>query len=203
MTDLFYVFGIALTVMALVVSFFGLRSERFPDSRAAYTGVLGLMVVLVVASCGFAVALSREEADHRSEEIAEFRAEEAEAQAEAEGAETPPPEGEPPQDAPEEEIQPAPAETVELTSPADGSLVFEPTTLEAGVGEVEINYTNPSPVPHNVAIEADGETVAQGATVSGGDAAAATADLEAGDYVYYCSIPGHREAGMEGQLTVE
>jgi plastocyanin len=203
MTDLFYVFGIALTVMALVISFLGLRSERFPGSRAAYTGVLGLMVALVVASCAFAVALSREEAEHRSEEVAEFRAEQAEVQAEAEEAATPPPEGEPPPDAPEEEVEGEQPETLELTSPADGALVFEPTTLEARAGEVELNYTNPSPVPHNVAIEAEGETVAQGATVSGGDAAAATASLEPGEYIFYCSIPGHRESGMEGDLTVE
>jgi plastocyanin len=201
MTDLFYVFGIALTVMALIVSFYGLRSERFPDSRAAYTGVLGLMAALVVGSCAFAVALSREEAEHRSEEVAEFRAEEAEEQAEESA--TPPPEGEPPPDAPEEEVEGEQPETLELTSPADGALVFEPTTLEARAGEVELNYTNPSPVPHNVAIEAEGETLAQGATVSGGDAAAATASLEAGSYIFYCSIPGHRESGMEGELTVE
>src|SRR5688500_7246752 len=198
MTDLFYVFGIALTVMALVISFFGLRSARFPDSRAAYTGVLGLMVALVVASCAFAVALLREEAEHRSEEVAEFRAEQAEVQAEAEEAATPASEGEPPPDAPEEEVEGEQPETLELTSPADGALVFEPTTLEARAGEVELNYTNPSPVPHNVAIEAEGETIAQGATVSGGDAAAATASLESGEYIFYCSIPGHRESGMEG-----
>ena len=58
-------------------------------------------------------------------------------------------------------------------------------------------------MPHNVAIESEGETIAQGATVSGGDAAAAIASLEPGEYIFYCSIPGHRESGMEGDLTVE
>ena len=202
MSDLFYVFGIGLTLMALVLSFVGLRSESFPSSRGLYVGVLGVMGVLVVASCAFAVVLSREEAEHREEEVAEFEAEQLEAE-EAAAAEEPaedpgtaPPEGEAPI---ETEVE---AETLDLTSPEDGALVFDPETLEAQTGEVSIDYTNPSEVPHNVAIEGNGEELAQGPTVTGGDSGAATVALEPGEYVYFCSIPGHRESGMEGTLTV-
>ena len=200
MSDLFYVFGIALTVMALVLSFIGLRSERFPGSRAVLTAVIGVMGALVVASCAFAVVLSREEADHRAEEIAEFNAEQEEAEEAATDEEDPgtTPAAEEPQIETEADV-----ETVELTSPETGDLVFDPESLEARVGEVAIDYTNPSEVPHNVAIEGDGEELAQSETVTGGDSAAATVALEAGEYVYYCSIPGHREAGMEGTLTVQ
>jgi plastocyanin len=200
MSDLFYVFGIALVVLALIVSFAGLRMENFPGSRGVLTAVLGIMGALVVASCAFAVVLSREEADHRAEEVAEFNAEQEEAEEAATDEEDPgtTPAAEEPQIETE-----AGVETVELTSPETGDLVFEPESLEARVGEVAIDYTNPSEVPHNVAIEGDGEELAQSETVTGGDSATATVALEAGEYVYYCSIPGHREAGMEGTLTVE
>jgi plastocyanin len=200
MSDLFYVFGIALVVLALIVSFAGLRMENFPGSRGVLTAVLGIMGALVVASCAFAVVLSREEADHRAEEVAEFNAEQEEAEEAATDEEDP---GTTPA-AQEPQIETeAGVETVELTSPETGDLVFEPESLEARVGEVAIDYTNPSEVPHNVAIEGDGEELAQSETVTGGDSATATVALEAGEYVYYCSIPGHREAGMEGTLTVE
>jgi plastocyanin len=200
MSDLFYVFGIALVVLALIVSFAGLRMENFPASRGVLTAVLGIMGALVVASCAFAVVLSREEADHRAEEVAEFNAEQEEAEEAATDEEDPgtTPAAEEPQIETE-----AGVETVELTSPETGDLVFEPESLEAPVGEVAIDYTNPSEVPHNVAIEGDGEELAQSETVTGGDSATATVALEAGEYVYYCSIPGHRQAGMEGALTVE
>lgn len=201
MSDLFYVFGIALVVLALVISFVGLRSERFPASRGLYAAGLGIMGALVVASCAFAVVLSREEADHREEEVAEFEAEQEEAAEAAEAEEDPgtTPAGQEPQIETEAEAQ-----TLELTSPATGDLLFEPEELEARVGEITIEYTNPSEVPHNVAIEGPaGEELAQGETVTGGATGPATAALEAGEYAYFCSIPGHREAGMEGVLTVD
>lgn len=211
MGDVFYFVGIGLTVMALVISFLGLRSERFPASRGIYAAVLGLMTALVVTTCAFAVVLAREEAEHREEEQAHEAEAAAEEEDQAAAGEGEAGAGEPDQEqgggaaGEDEQVEQEPdaPEPVEVSSPADGGLVFEPDALEAAAGIVEVAYTNPSPVPHNVAIEVDGQTEAESEVVTGGDTASATAELEAGEYVFFCAVPGHREAGMEGTLTVE
>jgi cytochrome c oxidase subunit 2 len=101
------------------------------------------------------------------------------------------------------EEAPVQGEPLQITSPESGDLVFEPTELEAPAGEVTIEYTNPSAVPHNVAIEGPGgDALSEGEIVADGALSTASGELDPGDYVFYCSVPGHREAGMEGSLTV-
>jgi len=192
MNDLFYVFGIALTVMAVIVAFVGMRMAKFP-SRPVMIGTLALMAFLVVGTLSFGISLAREEHEIREAEIFEYRAEQAEEVEEGE---------EPISEQPTDE-EPVQGGDLALTSPDAGDLLFEPEALDAEAGEVVLTYTNPSEVPHNVAIEGDGEELAQSETVTGGDSADATAELEPGEYVFYCSVPGHREAGMEGDLTVK
>ena len=77
MTDLFFVFGISLTIMAVVLAFVGMRMENFP-SRGAMIGGLVFMAFLVVGSAAWAVALGREELEHREVEIAEYQEQQAE-----------------------------------------------------------------------------------------------------------------------------
>ena len=88
-----------------------------------------------------------------------------------------------------------------LASPSDGSLKFDKTTLDAKAGTVTINYDNPSTTAHAVAIEGNGvEQSSQTVTAS---KTSVTADLKPGTYTFYCPVPGHRQAGMEGTLTVK
>ncbi|HEV2857514.1 MAG TPA: plastocyanin/azurin family copper-binding protein [Solirubrobacterales bacterium] len=82
------------------------------------------------------------------------------------------------------------------------ALAFDKESLTAKAGKVTIDFENPSAIPHNVVIEEDGKELAGFEPISEGEKAA-TADLKAGTYTYYCSVPGHRQAGMEGQLTVK
>ncbi len=193
---LFYVFGIALVLSALGVSALGLRSESFPSSRVVLAGVVAYFVALVGATGTFAVLNARDEQSKRDAEHAETAAavpagdEQTTATTTTTGTTTttPPAQGG--------------GETLKLSSPADGSLVFEPSKLTAKAGSVTIDYDNPSPVDHSVAIEAGGETLDE-SEIAADTTLTATADLEPGRFVYYCTVPGHREAGMVGTLTVK
>jgi plastocyanin len=88
-----------------------------------------------------------------------------------------------------------------LAAPSDGSLKFDKTTLTAKSGKVTINFDNPSSTPHGVAVEGNGvdkdsKTVTNSKT-------SLTVDLKPGKYTFYCPVPGHRQAGMQGTLTVQ
>jgi plastocyanin len=90
-----------------------------------------------------------------------------------------------------------------LSLQADPSqLKFDKSALSAKAGKVTIAMKNPSQVQHDVAIEGNGVNV-QGAIVGNGGTSTATASLKAGTYTFFCSVDGHRQAGMQGTLTVK
>jgi len=91
--------------------------------------------------------------------------------------------------------------TVAVSSPADGSLKFDQSSLSAKAGKVTFNFKNPSQVPH--AFEVEGQGVEEETDVITESEASVTVDLKPGTYTYYCPVGQHRSAGMEGELTVE
>jgi plastocyanin len=88
-----------------------------------------------------------------------------------------------------------------VSSPADGALKFDQSELTAPAGEVTFTYSNPSQVPHAFEVEGNGVEEETETITEGEDSV--TVQLEAGEYVYYCPVGSHRQAGMEGTLTVE
>jgi plastocyanin len=91
--------------------------------------------------------------------------------------------------------------TLQLAADPDGALRYDKTTLEAPAGKVTIVLTNDSSVEHDVAIEGNGVDV-QSDLVDNGGTSDASATLTAGTYTFFCTVPGHEEAGMKGTLTV-
>jgi plastocyanin len=98
---------------------------------------------------------------------------------------------------------PAGGATVKFEADPGGALAFTATDVTAKAGDDTIEFDNPSSTPHNVVVENEsGDQVASTDTISD-STTSTTADLKPGTYTFYCSIPGHREAGMEGTLTVK
>jgi plastocyanin len=84
-----------------------------------------------------------------------------------------------------------------------GQLKFTKDSLSAKAGKVTIHFANMSSVPHNMTIQqgTNGKQVGATPTFSGGTKTL-TVNLKPGTYTFYCSVPGHRQAGMQGTLTV-
>ena len=92
-------------------------------------------------------------------------------------------------------------ETIALAAPADGSLKFDKSELEAKAGTVTIDFDNPSDVPH--AVEIDGNGVSEKSDTVTGAETSVTADLQPGEYKFFCPVGNHAAAGMGGVLTVK
>jgi plastocyanin len=93
--------------------------------------------------------------------------------------------------------------TVSFEADPGGELAYTATEATAKAGKVTVDFNNPQGLTHDVAIENEkGETVGKTELIADGEDST-TVDLKPGTYHYYCTVPGHREAGMEGTLTVK
>jgi plastocyanin len=92
--------------------------------------------------------------------------------------------------------------TLALVADPGGAPRFDRTRAAVLAGRVTVRLTNDSSVEHNVTIAEDSETLGATRTITG-STDSFTLELAPGDYVYFCSVPGHRASGMEGTLSVE
>lgn len=84
---------------------------------------------------------------------------------------------------------------------AETSLKFDATQWSSTEGDITFVYTDEGDIRHTLLIE--GHEDEFGLAVStAGETDEGTINLPPGSYTLYCSIKGHREAGMEGTLTV-
>ena len=96
----------------------------------------------------------------------------------------------------------AEAEGGTLSIPVGQGLTYEFADAVAPPGALTIESVNEQPVEHNIAVDGGGVDEI-GDIVTNGGTSTVEVDLEPGEYSFYCSVPGHRDGGMEGTLTVE
>lgn len=192
----FHIVGGILALWALVLSALGVMRDDFPGKGAGQKVVMAISTVLVVGAIGTAIGTAQNEPKGGAEAAKPAETGGPTPGTGANAGQQPGGQG---QSAPAG----APAKQLLISADPTGQLRFDKDTLEASAGPVKITMNNPSPVPHDVALEGPGGIAETGKIVPKGGASEVEATLKAGTYTYFCSVPGHRAAGMEGTLTVK
>jgi plastocyanin len=176
----FHVVGVLLALWALVVSGLGVTRPDFPGKGAGQKVVMAISAVLVAGAIGTAIGTAKDAPKEHAATAASQPGGNAKP-AKPQGT----------------------VKTLLLSADPSGQLKFDKTSLQATPGNVRITLSNPSPVPHNISLQGPGGVNAQGATVPHGGSSQVSVTLKAGTYTFFCSVPGHRQAGMQGTLTVK
>src|SRR3954453_21501167 len=92
--------------------------------------------------------------------------------------------------------------TLEIDADPNGQLAFVTDKAAAPAGALTLESKNASSTPHNIALEGNGVND-EGPVVQGGKVSSVKVTLKSGTYTFFCSVPGHRDAGMEGKITVK
>ena len=73
--------------------------------------------------------------------------------------------------------------------------------LPVHAGKVTFDVKNDGNIPHDLVVEGNG-VKAKTPLLDGGQSKTLEVDLKPGTYDVYCSVPGHKQAGMDLKLTV-
>ena len=94
--------------------------------------------------------------------------------------------------------------TLKIDADPTGALAFVTSKAEAKPGPLMFVSVNKATIPHNIALrDPAGKLVKEGPDVSGGGSSKFSASVKAGKYEFVCTVPGHEEGGMKGDLTVK
>ncbi len=218
----FYIAGGVLVAWALIVSVGLGRAPDFPRTASAQRAVIAISAVLVVIAAGVAVITSGGSTKAEASSSAPATS------TSAPGAGGPPPASSAgsstpaaPQTGssksasrkpnasttpkattgtPTPAAAAAAASTLKLAADPAGQLSYDTKHLSAKAGNVTVDFSDASPVEHNVVIAEGSKILGQTPIKTG--STTVTVALKPGTYTFYCAVPGHRQAGMEGTLVV-
>jgi plastocyanin len=89
--------------------------------------------------------------------------------------------------------------TLSIAADPNGQLAYVTNKATGQPGKITVEMPNKSGTPHDIVIDGKGK----GQVVSNGGTSKFSATFAAGNYTYYCSVDGHRQAGMQGTLSVK
>jgi plastocyanin len=93
---------------------------------------------------------------------------------------------------------------LKIAAVPDTGLEYTTDEATAEAGELTIEFENPQTLTHDVAIEDEsGNQVGKTELIADSSTSADVGNVKPGKYTFYCTVPGHREGGMEGTLTVK
>jgi plastocyanin len=210
----FYIAAGILVGWAIVLAALGLARGSFGEQRSLSTGIMVVSAVLVVGATGTAAATASWPEHEGKSALKPLPDEPAVGTSDEPNGNVPGAAGTTTEGSSSSSSSPsspsssgsggaaAPTGTVKVA--ADQSqLAFDTTSLTAKAGPVTIDFNNPSPIGHDVKVEDSGGKELGGTKLVTGGSTSAKVDLKPGTYTFFCSVPGHREAGMEGKLTVK
>jgi plastocyanin len=185
-------------LFAVVVSVLGLTSDRFASNATGARAVMALALLLLVAVAVSAVVTAETPANEDVEPLhapkhvgpppAPLVASASTASSSG-GGQSAAPSG------------PA-TNQIKVSADPSGQLAYQQKTLVAKAGKDTIDFDNSSPTPHDVVIAQGSKEVGQTKVVMG-KKVTASVTLKPGKYTFFCSVDSHRQAGMEGTLTVK
>ena len=187
----FYIAGAVFAAWAVLLAFLGLSRASFPGGRRGQGAVVGISVLLAAVAIGTAIGTASTEKPEKKKvvEAGAVKPAAVAPKAAATGGTAAP------------ATRPAAAGPLALAADPSGALKYDKKALNAKAGKVTIAFTHASQIGHDVTI-AKGPTKLAGTNVITNSKASVSVTLKPGAYVFYCSVPGHRQAGMQGSLTV-
>jgi plastocyanin len=203
----FHVLGACLALWAVVLTAIGVRRPDFPGKGPGTRIVMGISALLVASTIAAAIG-SAKNAPKAGEQAGKLNKGGSEGSGQGSGVAPGTGANNGQQSGGNTGSAPPPpasgtVKTLLLSADPTGQLRFDKNTLAAPAGTVRITLNNPAPVPHNISLQGPGGLSKQGPTVAKGGASQVEATLKPGTYTYFCSVPGHRQAGMQGTLTVK
>jgi plastocyanin len=188
----YFVLGSILVAWGLSLAILGLLREDFPPGGSVGRVLVGVTVLLVVGT--LTALLATTEREHPREEAA---AEAAELKKEEQKDKS----GGPSAEQPTAPASPKPsAKTVPVTEKEFSIALAGSKSLKAG--SYTFDVLNQGKIQHDLTIDGDGVKKKKTKLIDGGKSSKLSVKLKPAKYKFYCSVPGHEQAGMKVNVTV-